>query len=137
MVRTTTRSHSTHMCGQYIKSFPPPTPRKALEKGRGGDRLPLHNLAMVQLTQGGNVLATTGNLSSKLLPALYADDQILMATSEDDLQTMAYHLNLIARKYKITISSTKTKALEMWGNHIQGVKIVINDNITEQVTDFK
>jgi hypothetical protein len=26
---------------------------------------------------------------------LYADDQILMATSEDDLQTMAYHLNPI------------------------------------------
>ena len=40
---------------------------------------------------------------------LYADDQILMATSEDDLQTMAHHLKLIARKYKMTISSTKTK----------------------------
>jgi hypothetical protein len=24
---------------------------------------------------------------------LYAEDQILMATSEDELQTMAYHLN--------------------------------------------
>ena len=31
---------------------------------------------------------------------LYADDQILIAISEDDLQTMAHHLNLIARKYK-------------------------------------
>jgi hypothetical protein len=68
---------------------------------------------------------------------LYADDQILMATSEDDLQIMAHHLNLIARKYKMTISSTKTKSVAMWGNHIQRVKIVINDNITEQVTDFK
>jgi len=29
---------------------------------------------------------------------LYADNQILIATSEDDLQTMAHHLNLIARK---------------------------------------
>ena len=29
---------------------------------------------------------------------LYADDQILIARSEDELQTMAYHLNLIARK---------------------------------------
>ena len=62
---------------------------------------------------------------------LYADDQILMATSEDDLQTMAYHLNLAARKYKMTISSTKTKAMAMWGNHIQRVKIVINDSIIE------
>jgi len=38
------------------------------------------------------------------------------------LQTMAYHLNLIARKYKMTISSTKTKSMAMWGNHIQRVK---------------
>jgi len=68
---------------------------------------------------------------------LYADGQILMATSEDDLQTMAYHLNLIARKYKMTISSTRTKSMAMWGNHIQKVKIVINDNIIEQVTDIK
>jgi hypothetical protein len=68
---------------------------------------------------------------------LYADYQILMATSEADLQTMAHHLNLIARKYKMTISSTKTKSVAMWGNHIQRVKIVINDNIIEQVTDFK
>jgi hypothetical protein len=27
--------------------------------------------------------------------------------------------------------------MAMWGNNIQGVKIVINDNIIEQVTDFK
>jgi hypothetical protein len=40
---------------------------------------------------------------------LYADDQILMVTLEDILQTMAYYLKLIARKYKMTISSTKTK----------------------------
>ena len=68
---------------------------------------------------------------------LYADDQILMAISEDDVQTMAYHLNLIARKYKMTISSIKTKSMAMWGNNIQRVKIVISDNIVEQVTDFK
>jgi len=68
---------------------------------------------------------------------LYADNQILMATSQDDLRTMAHHLNLIARKYKMTISSTKTKSMTMWRNHTQRVKIVINDNIIEQVTDFK
>ena len=27
--------------------------------------------------------------------------------------------------------------MAMWGNHTQRVKIVINDNIIEQVTDFK
>jgi len=56
---------------------------------------------------------------------------------EDDLQTMAHHVNLIAKKYKMTISSTKTKSMAKWGNHIQRVKTVINDNIIEQVTDFK
>ena len=65
-----------------------------------------------------------------------ADDQILLATSEDDLQTMAHHLNLIARKYIMTISSTKTNSMAVWGNHVQRVKIVINDNIIEKVTDF-
>ena len=47
------------------------------------------------------------------------------------------HFNLIARKYTKTISSTKTKSMAMWMKHIQRVKIVINDNIIEQVTDFK
>jgi len=60
-----------------------------------------------------------------------------MATSEDELQTMACHLILVARKYKMTISSTKTKSMAMCGNHIQWVKIVVNDNIIGQVTDFK
>ena len=60
-----------------------------------------------------------------------------MATSADDLQTMAHDLNLMARKYQMTIPSTKTKSMAMWGNHIQGVNVVINDNIIEQVTDLK
>jgi hypothetical protein len=50
---------------------------------------------------------------------------------------MAYHLNLVARKYKMTISSTKNKSMAMWGNHIQRVKIEINVNIIEKVTYFK
>jgi hypothetical protein len=29
---------------------------------------------------------------------LYAGDHILIATSEDELQTVAYHLNIVARK---------------------------------------
>jgi hypothetical protein len=49
---------------------------------------------------------------------LYADNQILMATSEDELQTMAYPLNLIARKQKMKISNSKTKPMAMCGNHI-------------------
>ena len=35
--------------------------------------------------------------------------QTLMATSDDELQTMVHQLNITARKYRMTISSTKTK----------------------------
>jgi len=41
------------------------------------------------------------------------------------------------KKYKMTISSTKTKSMTMWGNQIKRVKIVINDIIIEQVTVLK
>jgi hypothetical protein len=60
-----------------------------------------------------------------------------MATSEDELQTMAYRPNLTARKYKTNISSSKTKSVAMCGNHIQRVKTVTNGNPTEQVSEFK
>ena len=60
-----------------------------------------------------------------------------MATSEDYLQTMAYRLNLIAIKHKMTISSTKPKAMAKWGNQIQGGKIVINDNIIKKINKRK
>ena len=53
---------------------------------------------------------------------LYADNQILIATSEDELQTMAYHLKLIAGKYKMTISSTKQKQWQCVGTTYRGSK---------------
>jgi thiamine monophosphate synthase len=37
----------------------------------------------------------------------------------------------------MVISNTKTKSMAMCGNQIQRVKIVINDKIIEQVTEFK
>jgi predicted SPOUT superfamily RNA methylase MTH1 len=37
----------------------------------------------------------------------------------------------------MTISNTKTKSMAMCGNNIQTVKIVIDDKIIEQVTEFK
>jgi len=37
----------------------------------------------------------------------------------------------------MTISSTKTKSIAMWRNDIQRVNIVINDNIIDEVIDFK
>jgi len=38
-----------------------------------------------------------------------------MATSEEEFQNMAYYLKLIARKYNMITSSTKTKSMAMCG----------------------
>jgi hypothetical protein len=36
----------------------------------------------------------------------------------------------------MTIFSTKTKSMAMWENHLQRVKIAINDNIIKHMTDL-
>ena len=63
----------------------------------------LFNIHINKITQEFKTVIKKGiQLNNRKLvnTILYADDQILIATSEDDLQTMAHHLNLIARKYK-------------------------------------
>jgi hypothetical protein len=60
-----------------------------------------------------------------------------MATSEDELHTVGYHLNLTARIYEMNISITNTKTMAMCGNHIQRMNIVTNNRPIEQETDFK
>ena len=50
---------------------------------------------------------------------------------------MVNYLKLLARKYKVTISSTRPKSMAIWRNHIQKVKNVIYENIIEKVRDFK
>ena len=113
---------------------------KGVRQECGGLSPVLFNIYINKIIQEFKIVIKKGiplNNRKLVNTILYADVQILMATSEDELQTMAYHLNLIARKYKMTISSTKTKSMAMCGNHIQRVKIVINDNIIDQVTDFK
>ena len=45
----------------------------------------------------------------------FADDQILLAKSEDDLQRSVHKIQPILTKYNMKISKTKTKATEMNG----------------------
>ena len=58
--------------------------------------------------------------SKLVITILYAGQQIVMATSEDDLQTTECHLNLIARKYKMTTSSTKQNQWQCVGTTYRG-----------------
>ncbi|KAJ4441949.1 hypothetical protein ANN_11813, partial [Periplaneta americana] len=66
-----------------------------------------------------------------------ADDQLVIAASEDGLQKLIYELQITASNYNLTISPTKTKILAFQGKTQVRCKILINDNIVEQVRDFK
>jgi hypothetical protein len=67
---------------------------------------------------------------------LFADDQVIVTSTEDELQRAAYTLNNIAVKYNLKISVNKTKAMGMKGKINARTKIVINNNIIEQVNSF-
>lgn len=68
---------------------------------------------------------------------LFADDQVLLATTEDYLQENITKLNRILLEYNMKISIDKTKVMAMKGKEIQRAKIVINNQIIEQTSTFK
>jgi beta-xylosidase len=59
----------------------------------------------IQTTQNG-IQLTSGK---RIQTILYADDQVIIAKSEDELQMAVNDLNKIAKKYNIKISSSKIK----------------------------
>jgi hypothetical protein len=68
---------------------------------------------------------------------LFADDQILLAETENDLQRNLNHLNGILKEYNMKISTEKTKVVATPGRHTVRTKIVIDDEKIEQVSKFK
>jgi hypothetical protein len=61
---------------------------------------------------------------------------VIEASTEDELQRAAYTLNNIAIKYSLKMSVNKTKAMAMKGKTNARTKIMINNNIIEQVSSF-
>jgi uncharacterized lipoprotein YehR (DUF1307 family) len=57
---------------------------------------------------------------------LFADDQILLAESEDDLQRAVTTLNKVMKTYNMKISCNKTKSMAMLGREQRRVKIIID-----------
>jgi beta-xylosidase len=54
---------------------------------------------------------------------LYADDQVIISESEDELQIAVNELNKIVKKYDVKITTTKTKTVGLCGKNIQRLKI--------------
>jgi hypothetical protein len=75
-----------------------------------------------------------GDISLNAL--LFADDQIVLADSEENLQRAVFSLNNIAKGYNLRISTKKTKVIGFKGVEHLRANIEINNQILEQVTCF-
>jgi hypothetical protein len=64
---------------------------------------------------------------------LFADDQVLIAKSESDLQHSVHNLNKIAAKYFLEINIEKNKVMAFKGREPVRSKICINNETLEQV----
>ena len=64
---------------------------------------------------------------------LFADDQVIIADTEDNLQKSVHKLNQILTEYGLTIFVQKTKFMAFKGRDSVRTKIVIDNKIIEQV----
>jgi hypothetical protein len=62
---------------------------------------------------------------------LFADDQILLAETDNDLQWSLYHLKEILKEYNMKISTEKTKVMATLGRDIIRTKVIIDDEKIE------
>jgi hypothetical protein len=62
---------------------------------------------------------------------LFADDQVILANSENNLQRAIHRLNVISKDYNMRISIDKTKVLTLRGKDPKRIKIVINERILD------
>jgi len=67
---------------------------------------------------------------------LFADDQVIIADTEDNLQKAVHKLNQIITEYGLTTSAQKTKLMAFKGRDPVRTKIVIDNKIIEQVNLF-
>lgn len=67
---------------------------------------------------------------------LFADDLVLLSSSELNLQKDIYQLNITSQNYKLNISVNKTKVLAFRGPETIRAKIVVEDKILEQINCF-
>lgn len=77
------------------------------------------------------------NRQNILNTLLFADDQIIIQDSEDNLQKAIHKLNTICGEYHLKISIQKTKVMAFRGKHPVRSKIIINNTVIEQVSHFK
>jgi Reverse transcriptase (RNA-dependent DNA polymerase). len=74
--------------------------------------------------------------NQQLLRLLFADDQVIISNTEDNLQKAAYKLNKIITGHGLTTSVKKTKLKAFKGQAPVRNKIAIDNKIIEQINSF-
>ena len=67
---------------------------------------------------------------------LFADDQVIISNTEDNLQNAAYKLNQIITEHGLTISVQKIKLTAFKGREPVRSKTAIGNKIIEKVNSF-
>src|SRR5437868_15153252 len=67
----------------------------------------------------------------------FADDQSMVANTEETLKTLVYKLSDIAKTYDLKINVKKTKVMVISREREKTVNIAIGGNLMEQVDRFK
>jgi hypothetical protein len=67
---------------------------------------------------------------------LLADDQLIIADTEDNLQRAVYLLYSISKEYNLEIATNKTKVFGFVGTDHLRAKIIINDETLDRVNQF-
>jgi hypothetical protein len=67
----------------------------------------------------------------------FADDHVLLAVTEDDLQRLIYSLSKAVTVFNMEISTEKSKVMAFKDRTPIGSEICLNNKILEQVNKFK
>lgn len=67
---------------------------------------------------------------------LFTDDMLIVQDTEDDLQRSVYELCKLCKDYNFKLSWNKNRIIAFCGKHPVCSKIVIENNILEQVSPF-
>lgn len=127
--------------GSYIKVRCNGEMSQSIPAGRGvrqGDSLSpmLFNFMMDEIIEAVKGMRGYRMSGNNINIICYADDAILIAENEDDLQRLLFKFNNICKQYNMKISTEKTKALTIARDPIR-CKLVVDNDIIEQVMEVK
>jgi hypothetical protein len=128
--------------GILIKLNNTTTDMKSINKGvRQGCLLSptLFNVYINEVIKGWNQIYTKGinvQNTTKLNTVLFADDQVIVGSSENNIQRGVFTLNNTLNTFGMTISCKKSKVMAFIGQEPVRCKITINDKILEQMPDL-